>query len=133
MVSQHYNDIPSSSPSPLAEMAMRLVCHLIAHHFHLKQPLKFRFQWLLYFQTAENNPPLLNAERWQAFLKSLYLSSSVCSCNCSLVCKNLLLVTPYTDWLDLSIAANFALSDSRESTIHYISRRMNKIQFFLLR
>ena len=51
----------------LVEMAMRRVCPLIAHHFRLKQLLK----WLLYFQTVDNN-----ALCWKVasfFLKSLYL------------------------------------------------------------
>ena len=41
-------------------MTLGWVCHLIAHHFRLKQLLK----WI----------HLLSAERWQTFLKSvLYL------------------------------------------------------------
>ena len=40
-----------------------------------RTPLSFEtaFTWLLYFQSVANNPLWLSAERWQAFLKSLYL------------------------------------------------------------
>ena len=43
---------------------MRWVCHLIEHHICKR---------LLYFQSVDDNPLYSSAERWQAFLKSLYL------------------------------------------------------------
>ena len=46
---------------------MILVVYLIDQHFHLKQISDG------YFQSVANNPLPLSAERWQAFLESLYL------------------------------------------------------------
>ena len=61
---------------------MRWMCHLIDHHFHLKL-LSNGLE--LYFQTGDNNPPILSSERyWQAFLKSLYLWTYTMPKSCEL-------------------------------------------------
>ena len=47
---------------------MRWLCHSIDHHFRLK-----RFQMASVLSVNGQQPTLVKCERWQAFLKSLYL------------------------------------------------------------
>ena len=46
-------------PSPRAGMAMSRVCHLIAHHFRLKQLLEFPFQMASVFSDSRQQPTLV--------------------------------------------------------------------------
>ena len=59
--SQHKNDPPISSPSPLAELTMRWVCHLIDHTAS---------KWIQYSQSEDGIQLQFSAERLQVFRKA---------------------------------------------------------------